>query len=96
MKQTEFKKGKYKGLDPVRIFSSFADMNDNLLHIKDLVKQAITHSIYRTQASGRIYEGELEISTSEEELVKYLSSNDNQEDLIILEDKLKAKKLALI
>lgn len=96
LKQTEFAEGKYKGLDPVKIFTSFADMNDDLLHIKDLVKQAIQHSIYRVQASGRIYEGEVEISTSEEELIKYLADKYNQEDLIILEDKLKGKKLAAI
>ena len=57
LKQTEFKKGKFKGLDPVRIFTQFADMNDALLHIKDLVKQSIAHSIYRVNASGRVYEG---------------------------------------
>lgn len=96
LKETEFEKGKYKGLDPVKIFTSFADMKDNLLHIKDLVKQAVAHSIYRIQASGRIYEGDLEIQTSEEELVKYLSDDSNQEDLMILEDKLKAKKLASV
>lgn len=93
IKQTEFKDGKFKGLDPVKVFTQFADMKEGLLHIKDLVKQAITHSIYRKQASGRIYEGEYEISTSEEELVKYLSNKDNQEDLIILEEKIKAKKI---
>ena len=96
LKETEFKKGKYKGLDPVTIFTRFADMNDDLLHIKDAVKQAITHSIYRVQASGRIYEGDVEIATSEEELVKHLADDNNQEELIILEDKLKAKKLAAV
>lgn len=96
LKQTEFKKGKFKGLNPVRIFTQFADMNDELLHIKDLVKQAVSHSIYRINASGRVYEGELELAASEEELVKYLSNGDNQEDLIILEDKLKVKKIAAV
>lgn len=96
LKQTEFKKGKFKGLDPVKIFTKFADMNDDLLHIKDLVKQAVQHSIYRVQASGRIYEGEIEIATSEEELVKYLADDNNQEDLIILQDKLKGKKIAAV
>jgi hypothetical protein len=93
LKQTEFTKGKFKGLDPVKVFTKFADMKDDLLHIKDLVKQAVTHSVYRVQASGRIYEGDYEISTSEEELVKYLANKDNQEDLLILEDKVKAKKI---
>lgn len=96
IKQTEFKEGAYKGLDPVKIFTQFADMKDSVLHIKDLVKQAIAHSIYRKQPSGRVYEGEFEISTSEEELVKHLSDDENQEELLILEDKLKSKKLAQV
>jgi hypothetical protein len=94
LKQTEFKDGKHRGLDPVRVFDSVANMKDSLIHIKDLVKQALSHSIYREQKSGRIYEGEFEISTSEEELIKYLSDDTNQEELIVLEDKLKTKKLA--
>lgn len=96
LKQTEFKDGSHRGLDPVKIFTQYADMKENLLHIKDLVKQAIAHSIYRSQKSGRIYEGEFEIATSQEELVKALSDDSNQEDLIILEDKLKIKKIAAV
>ena len=96
LKQTEFKKGQYKGLDPVKVFTQFAEMKDDVLHIKDLVSQAISHSIYRSQKSGRIYEGEFEIATSQEELVKYLANDSNQEDLLILEDKLKTKKLAAV
>ncbi len=96
IKQTEFEKGKFKGLDPVRVFTQFADMNDDLLHIKDLVTQAISHSIYRVQATGRIYEGELEVAGSEEELVTFLADPANQEELIVLEDKLKTKKLAAV
>jgi len=94
LKQTEFKAGKYQGLNPVEIFTRFADMKENLLHIKDLVKQATTHSIYRIKPSGKIYEGENEVAKDEEELVKYLADEDHQEDLIILEQKLKSKKLA--
>lgn len=96
IKQSEFKHGKYKGLDPVKIFTSFANMKDNVLHIKDLVAQGIAHSIYKVKPSGKVYEGELEISTSEEELVKYLADKDNQDDLLFLEEKLKTKKLASV
>lgn len=96
LKQTEFKAGKYQGLNPVEVFTRFADMKENLLHIKDLVKQAITHSIYRVKPSGKVYEGEFEVAQDEEELVKYLADDDNQEDLITLEQKLKTKKLASI
>jgi hypothetical protein len=71
-------------------------MKENLLHIKDLVKQAINHSIYRVKPNGKIYEGEFEIASDEENLVKYLIDDDHQDDLITLEQKLKTKKLAAI
>lgn len=96
LKQTEFKDGKYSGLSPIEVFNRFADMKENLLNIKDLVKQAITHSIYRVKTNGHIYMGELEVAIDEEELVKFLANDDNQEDLIVLEQKLKSKKLASV
>jgi hypothetical protein len=96
LKQTEFKNGKYQGLNPVEVFNRFADMKENLLHIKDVVKQAITHSIYRIKNSGKVYEGEFEVAKDEEELIKFLADDDNQEDLITLEQKLKSKKLAAV
>jgi len=96
LKQTEFKNGKYQGLNPVEVFTRFADMKENLLHIKDLVRQAITHSVYRVKPSGKIYEGEFEVAADEEELVKYLADDDHQDDLITLEQKLKSKKLAAV
>ena len=94
LKETEFKSGKFKGMNPVQIFNSFADMKDDLLHVKDLVKQSIAHSIYRVKPSGKVYEGEFEIAADENALVKYLADEDNQEDLIMLDSKLKAKKIA--
>lgn len=96
LKQSEFKTGAFQGLNPVEVFNRFADMKENLLHIKDLVKQAITHSIYRIKPNGKVYEGEFEIAKDEEELVKYLIDDDHQDDLITLEQKLKTKKLAAI
>jgi hypothetical protein len=96
LKQTEFKNGKYSGLNPVEVFNRFADMKENLLHIKDLVKQAITHSIYRVKPNGKVYEGEFEIAKDEEDLVKFLADDDNQDELLVLEGKLKTKKLAAI
>jgi hypothetical protein len=96
LKQTEFKNGKYQGLNPIEVFNRFADMKENLLHIKDLVKQALTHSIYRLKANGKVYEGEFEVAKDEDDLVKYLADDDNQEDLITLEQKLKSKKLASV
>jgi hypothetical protein len=96
LKQSEFKTGSFQGLNPVEVFNRFADMKENLLHIKDLVKQAINHSIYRIKPNGKIYEGEFEIAKDEEDLVKFLIDDDNQDELITLEGKLKTKKLAAI
>ena len=96
LKQTEFKDGKYSGLSPVEVFGRFADMKENLLHIKDLVKQALNHSVYRMKGNGKLYMGELEVAIDEEELVKYLADEDHQDDLLILEQKLKGKKLAAV
>jgi hypothetical protein len=47
-------------------------MKENLLHIKDLVKQAVAHSVYRAKPNGKIYEGEFEIAKDEDDLVKFL------------------------
>jgi CO dehydrogenase/acetyl-CoA synthase gamma subunit (corrinoid Fe-S protein) len=96
LKQTEFKNGKFQGLNPIEVFNRFADMKENLLHIKDLVKQAVTHSVYRIKPNGKIYEGEFEIAKDEDDLIKFLADDDNQDELITLEQKLKSKKLASI
>jgi hypothetical protein len=66
------------------------------IHIKDLVKQAITHSIYRVKPNGKVYEGEFEVAKDEEDLVKFLADDDNQDELLVLEGKLKTKKLAAV
>lgn len=96
IKEHEFKKGTFKGLSTVEVFNRFADMKEDILHIKDLVKQAITHSIYRVKPNGRIFEGEYEVAVTEEDLVKYLIDDDNQDALMILEQKLKSKKIASV
>jgi hypothetical protein len=96
LKQTEFKEGKYRGLSTVDIFNRFADMKEPLLHIKDLIKQAISHSVYRVKPNGRIYEGDYEVAIDEDTLVTFLTNDDHQEDLLMLEQKLKGKKLAAI
>jgi hypothetical protein len=96
LKQTEFKSGKFQGLSTIEVFNRFADMKENLLHVKDLVKQAIAHSIYRVKPSGKVYEGEYEVAADEDELVKHLIDEDHQDDLLTLEQKLKSKKLAAL
>lgn len=96
LKQTEFKTGAFQGLNPIEVFNRFADMKENLLHIKDLVKQAIIHSVYRMKPNGKIYEGEFEVAKDEEALIRFLADDDNQDELLTLEQKLKTKKLASV
>ena len=96
LKQTEFKNGKYSGLSPVEVFNRFATMKEDLLHIKDLVKQATAHSVYRIKPNGKVYEGEYEVAKDEEDLIRFLADDDNQDELLILEGKLKTKKLAAV
>lgn len=96
LKQTEFKSGKYQGMTPVKIFNQFSDLKENLLNVKDLVKQAIAHSVYRIGSSGRIMKGEFEVAKSEEDLVKFLVDEDHQDELIMLEKELNSKKLIAV
>lgn len=96
LKQTEFKDGEYKGQSTVEMFIRFSEMREDLVNIKDLVSQAITHSIYRVKDSGRIYEGDYEIASSKEELVAKLYDEDSQEERLALEKKLSLKKTANI
>ncbi len=93
LKQTEFKSGKYQGLSPVEVFNRFADMKEDLLHVKDVVKQALALNIYRVKPGGKIFQGDAEISTGEEDLVKFLMSDENQDALFEIESQLKSKKL---
>jgi hypothetical protein len=71
-------------------------MKEDLLHIKDLVKQAVAHSVYRIKPNGKVYEGEFEIAKDEEDLIRFLADDDNQDELLVLEGKLKTKKLAAV
>jgi hypothetical protein len=96
LKESQFKSGTYQGLSTVEVFTRFADMKENLLHIKDLVKQAIQHSIYRVKPNGHIYEGEFEVAIDEDDLVKFLADDDHQDDLLTLEGKIKMKKIASV
>lgn len=96
LKQSEFKSGKFAGMSPVEVFTRYADMKEDLLHVRDLIKQAIQHSVYRVKPNGKVYEGEYEVAKDEDDLVKYLIDEDHQEDLLTLESKLKTKKLAAL
>lgn len=96
IKSGTVKSGAFEGMSGVDVFMRFVTMADEVLHIKDLVKQAITHSIYRRDKLGKLTEGQVQIAASEDELVDHLLNEKNQPDVLMLEDKLKAKKSMLV
>ena len=96
IKQQDIKNGDFKGGNPVEMFLKFAEMDDKIISTKDLVDQAIKHSIYRITKGGRITEGGQEIAKSKEELVSDLLNDDFQDDLLALQEKLKVKKSVIV
>ncbi len=95
IKEVEIKSGDFKGSNPIDLFNRFNKMDEVLLTAKDLVEQAIRHSIYRITKGGRITEGKTEIAKSKEELVDFIMDKKNQDDLFALQEKLKMKKALL-
>lgn len=93
LKETEFKDGKFKGLAPVRLFNDLIATTDERIKIKDLVEQALIHSIYREAQGGKIVEGGVTVAVSKEDLVTFLLDEKNQMDVIALEKKLNIKKI---
>lgn len=96
IKQGEINSGEFRGNSPVELFNRFADMNDVILSAKDLVEQAIRHSIYRVTKGGRITEGGQEIARDKKDLTEFLLDPKNQDDLFALQEKLKVKKSLLV
>jgi len=96
LKTNQVSGGVHKGKDPIKVFTLYADLKDDILYVKDLVEQAFKHQLYKEKKGGRVYEGELEVYRDKEELIEHLMDENNQEDLLELEKKLKVKKLASV
>jgi len=92
IKQGDIRAGDFKGQNPITLFNKLVGLDNKLLEVKNLVEQAITNSIYRVHKAGRIYEGNVELFKSKDELIEYLYSEKGQEDFLALTDKLEAKK----
>ena len=69
---------------------------NNELSIRHQMQIARRKNSVKVKPSGKVYEGEFEIAKDEEDLVKFLIDDDNQDELITLEQKLKTKKLAAV
>lgn len=96
LKKTEMDKGAYSGLNPIEVFGRFAGMQENLIHVKDLIEQAILHSLYRVKSNGALYEGEYEVAKDKNEYAKFLAEDEHQSELLELEGKLKMKKFVAV
>ena len=92
LKQAEVGDGKYKGSNPVDLFNKFVEMDPEILEAKHLVAELIKHSVLRYK-KGRLFEGEVEVAKSEEDLVERLLTPKFQEDLIAYQEKLNALKV---
>lgn len=93
LKDGEFKDGPHKGVSAVKLFGDLVKTSDDRLKVKDLIEQAITHSVYRIGVNAKVMEGEVVASPSKEDLVEHLLKTENQIELIALEKKLSNKKL---
>lgn len=93
LKEGEFKDGEFKGSSTIHLFNDLLKMTDERINVKDIVEQSITHGIYRVRKGGAVYEGELEISPSKEELVNRLLDPNYQDELLALEKRLNIKKI---
>lgn len=94
LKSTQVTHGVHKGMDPIKVFTSYANLKEDVIFVKDLIEQSISHHIYRVKKGGKVYEGEQEVFAGKEEMIEYYLDDLHQADLIELEKKIKAKKLA--
>jgi hypothetical protein len=94
LKAPQVVNGTHKGRDPIKVFTSYANLKDEIIYVKDLVEQVFKHQIYKEKKGGRIYEGELEVFKDKEEMVDFYLSDKNQDDFLELEKKLQTKKFA--
>lgn len=94
IKEGTVKGGEFKGQKAVRLFMDIVKMKDDNLFIKDLIKQAFEHSIYRVK-NHRIWEGQAEVAKDEKDLFERLLTPKYQDELLALEEKIKSKKSIL-
>ena len=90
----EIKNGEFKGQRSVTLFNNIAGLSDSLITTKALIKDALRLRVYRKDNSGIIYEGQAMVSSSEDLLLKELSSTkaESQSKYMALEIKVNDKK----
>jgi len=81
--------GVYKGRKGVEVFNSLATLSESTLGIKDLIKKALSLSIYRKNKAGVIMQGENIVAESEDDLIATLAGS--VEERTSLEKRVKSK-----
>ncbi len=92
LREAEFKGGKFKGTNTIRLFNEIVNLSPERRKVKDLIEQALTKNIYRVRVNGKIFEGENEIAKSAQDLIDHLLDDSHQDDYLALEKKLNLKK----
>lgn len=96
IKAKEVEVGRYVGADPLTLFNKIATLDSKILGVKDMIEQAVRLSIYREDKDGTIREGGIEIAKNTDDLAVDLLKSKNQDKLLALDEKLKAKKIATV
>lgn len=92
IKSGEIKLGDNKGFRAIALFNNVINLKDDILVIKALIKDSITHGVYSMKA-GIIYEGTTVIANDEDMLLRKLASTKGQVEYLALEKKLEEKKI---
>ena len=95
LKQSEFRTGENKGLSTISVFTSLAKEDAGKREVKDLAKQLLTYNVIRRKDGG-LYRGDAKVANNQEELIKILEDENQQEIRISLQEQLRAKKLILV
>jgi hypothetical protein len=91
LKEADFKDGEFEGLPVITVFNSILALTSDELHVKDVVKQAMTMNIYRKGTGDKIVEGTEVIAVNRDALIKHLLDPQNQKELLALEIRVKQR-----
>lgn len=93
LKKESVPHGPHKGMEPIRVFSIYSNLDDDVLNVRDIITVAFNEQVYREKENGKVYEGELPVFDTKDALIAYMIKDTNQRDLLELENKINAKKL---
>lgn len=76
-----------------RNLENVLSLNAHQMSVRDVVRQALLHTVVRKNKAGEIYKGENRVADSEKDYVEFLTLTANEGDLKLLEKELTNKKL---